>query len=37
MPITVRVVSEQAYADWLTEAKTKYARIDTGTSVAEAR
>lgn len=37
MPIVVRVVSEQAYADWLKEAKTKYARIDTGTSVAEAR
>ena len=28
MPITVRVVSEQAYAAWLTEAKQKYARID---------
>ena len=37
MPIVVRVVSEQAYADWLTEAKTKYARIDNGTSFAEAR
>ncbi|MCJ2091550.1 cytochrome c oxidase subunit II [Methylobacterium sp. J-072] len=37
MPIVVRVVSEQAYADWLKEAKTKYARIDTGTSLAEAR
>jgi cytochrome c oxidase subunit 2 len=37
MPIVVRVVSEQAYADWLKEAKTKYARIDTGTSFAEAR
>ncbi len=28
MPITVRVVSEQAYAAWAAEAKTKYARID---------
>jgi cytochrome c oxidase subunit 2 len=28
MPITVRVVSEQAYAAWLAEAKQKYARID---------
>jgi cytochrome c oxidase subunit 2 len=28
MPITVRVVSEQAYAAWLTEAKQKHARID---------
>ena len=37
MPIVVRVVSEQAYADWLKEAKTKYARIDNGTSFAEAR
>jgi cytochrome c oxidase subunit 2 len=37
MPIVVRVVSEQAYAEWLTEAKTKYARIDNGTSLAEAR
>ncbi|RYY17814.1 MAG: cytochrome c oxidase subunit II, partial [Alphaproteobacteria bacterium] len=37
MPIVVRVVSEQAYADWLNEAKTKYARIDNGTSFAEAR
>jgi len=37
MPIVVRVVSEEAYADWLNEAKTKYARIDNGTSFAEAR
>ena len=28
MPITVRVVSEQAYVAWLAEAKQKYARID---------
>jgi cytochrome c oxidase subunit 2 len=28
MPITVRVVSEQAYAEWLAQAKTKYARLD---------
>ena len=37
MPIVVRVVSEQAYADWLKEAKTKYARIDNGANFAEAR
>lgn len=37
MPIVVRVVSEQAYADWLKEAKTKYAAIDNGKSFAEAR
>jgi cytochrome c oxidase subunit 2 len=36
-PITVRVVSEQAYADWLTEAKTKYAAIDNGARLADAR
>ncbi|WP_238313241.1 cytochrome c oxidase subunit II [Methylobacterium organophilum] len=34
MPITVRVVSEEAYAQWLTEAKTKFAAIDGGTKVA---
>jgi len=28
MPITVRVVSEQAYAAWAAEGKQKYARID---------
>jgi cytochrome c oxidase subunit 2 len=28
MPITVRVVSEQQFATWLTEAKQKYASID---------
>lgn len=37
MPIVVRVVSEQAYADWLKEAKTKYAAIDNGQNFAEAR
>lgn len=37
MPIVVRVVSEQAYAEWLKEAKTKYAAIDNGKSFAEAR
>ena len=37
MPITVRVVSEEAYAQWLTEAKTKYARIDDGAKFADAR
>ena len=28
MPITVRVVSEQQYAAWLTEAKQKFASTD---------
>jgi len=37
MPIVVRVVSEQAYAEWLTEAKTKYARLDDGSKLADAR
>ncbi|CAO4144321.1 Cytochrome c oxidase subunit 2 [Methylorubrum extorquens] len=37
MPIVVRVVSEQAYADWLTEAKTKYAAIDNGARLADVR
>jgi len=37
MPITVRVVSDQAYAQWLTEAKTKYARIEGGSKFADAR
>jgi len=37
MPITVRVVSEEAYAQWLTEAKTKYARLDDGARLADAR
>jgi cytochrome c oxidase subunit II len=36
MPITVRVVNDQQYAAWLTEAKQKYARIDGGSRVAEA-
>lgn len=31
MPITVRVVSDEDYAKWLGEAKTKYARLDDGT------
>lgn len=30
MPIVVRVVSDEDYAKWLSEAKTKYARIDDG-------
>ena len=30
MPIAVRVVSEAAYAQWLDEAKKKYARLDGG-------
>jgi cytochrome c oxidase subunit 2 len=29
MPITIRVVSDQAYTAWLAEAKKKYASIDT--------
>jgi cytochrome c oxidase subunit 2 len=37
MPITVRVVSDEAYAQWLTEAKTKYARLDDGSKFADAR
>jgi len=37
MPIVVRVVSDQAYAEWLKDAKTKYAAIDNGKSFAEAR
>ena len=37
MPITVRVVSDEAYAQWLTEAKSKYARLDDGTKLADAR
>ncbi|GEP02597.1 cytochrome c oxidase subunit II [Methylobacterium oxalidis] len=37
MPITVRVVSDEAYAQWLTEAKTKFARIDDGSKLADAR
>jgi cytochrome c oxidase subunit 2 len=31
------VVSEQAYAEWLTEAKTKFAAIDDGSRLADAR
>jgi cytochrome c oxidase subunit 2 len=30
MPITIRVVSDAAYAAWLAEAKSKFARIDGG-------
>jgi cytochrome c oxidase subunit 2 len=39
MPIAVRVVSEQAFAAWVEEAKRKFAREDTGppTSVAAAQ
>jgi cytochrome c oxidase subunit 2 len=29
MPITIRVVSEQQYAAWLTEAKQKYASTES--------
>lgn len=34
MPIAVRVVGEAQYAQWLDEAKKKYARIDSGTKLA---
>ncbi len=37
MPIAVKVVSEQAYSDWLKEAKTKFARIENGSKLADAR
>ncbi|TXM71993.1 cytochrome c oxidase subunit II [Methylobacterium sp. WL12] len=37
MPIVVRVVNDEAYAAWLGEAKTKYARIDNGSKFADAR
>ena len=36
MPIAVRVVSEQAFASWLDQAKKKYAREDGPTTVAVA-
>src|SRR3954465_3582741 len=34
MPIAVRVVSEQAFAAWVEQAKKKYARMDAPTAVA---
>ena len=37
MPITVRVVSDEAYAQWLTEAKKKFAQADGPTKVAAAQ
>jgi len=37
MPITVRVVSEQQYADWLAEAKQKFASTGPATKLATAR
>jgi cytochrome c oxidase subunit 2 len=37
MPIAVRVVSEQDFARWLDEAKRKFARDDSPTSVAAAQ
>ncbi|SFU62316.1 cytochrome c oxidase subunit 2 [Methylobacterium sp. 174MFSha1.1] len=37
MPITVKVVSEQAFQAWTAEAKTKFARIDGGAKFAEAQ
>ena len=38
MPITIRVVSDQAYAAWIAEAKTKFASTDDGSRrLADAR
>ncbi|WP_208642320.1 cytochrome c oxidase subunit II [Methylobacterium terrae] len=37
MPITVKVVSEQAFQAWTAEAKTKFARTDGGPKFADAR
>lgn len=37
MPITVRVVSDQEYAAWLEEGKTKFARLDDGAKFAQAK
>ncbi|GLS43392.1 cytochrome c oxidase subunit II [Methylobacterium brachythecii] len=37
MPIVVKVVSDQAYAAWLKEAKTKYAATDGGSKFASAK
>jgi cytochrome c oxidase subunit II len=37
MPIAVRVVSEQAFAQWVEEAKRKFARDDAPTNVAAAQ
>lgn len=37
MPITVRVVSDEAYAQWLVEGKTKFANLDDGSKFAEAK
>ncbi|GEP08172.1 cytochrome c oxidase subunit II [Methylobacterium gnaphalii] len=37
MPIVVKVVSDQAYAEWLKEAKTKFAAIDGGSKLASAK
>lgn len=37
MPIVVKVVSDEAYAAWLKEAKTKYAAIDGGSRLASAK
>ncbi|GEP00928.1 cytochrome c oxidase subunit II [Methylobacterium haplocladii] len=37
MPIVVKVVSDQAYAAWLKEAKTKFAAIDDGSKLAAAK
>ena len=35
MPITVRVVSEKQYNDWLSEAKKKFAKFPENNIVAE--
>jgi cytochrome c oxidase subunit 2 len=37
MPITMRVVSEQDYAAWLTEAKQKYASTAAAAKLADAQ
>lgn len=37
MPIAVKVVSEEAYSEWLKEAKANFASIDNGTKLADAR
>jgi cytochrome c oxidase subunit II len=36
MPVAIRVVSEARYAEWLAEAKKKFARIDGSTRLASA-
>ncbi|MFT0890811.1 cytochrome c oxidase subunit II [Pseudochelatococcus sp. G4_1912] len=36
MPIAIRIVSEERYAEWLAEAKTKFAAVEDGRSIASA-